>query len=56
MLLNLRIADFPHLKKEDRKKLHKEIHKSAFPKTHEEGKVLAFEEVARIIAKDLSRG
>lgn len=35
MLLQLKVADFPTMKKEPRQKLHKSLHRQAFPKVYD---------------------
>lgn len=35
MLIKMNIADYPNMKKEDRSKLHRSVHKTAYPEIHE---------------------
>lgn len=43
-LIQMKIADYPNMKKADRQKLHKELHKKAYPKNGD-GKKLTTEEL-----------
>jgi hypothetical protein len=49
MLMELAVADYPNMKKADRNKLHREIHKKAYPKTYNPTEVLTTEELAKRI-------
>lgn len=50
MLKQMQIADYPHLKKEDRKKVYNSIHKQAYPvKPSKEGKMLTSEDIANFL-------
>lgn len=51
----MRLADYPHMKKEDRRKWHRDMHRLAYPKTHETGETLSMEALAERI-RGLARG
>jgi hypothetical protein len=48
-LLSISIGSFADLKKEDRTKMHREIHKRAFPKVHESKRAISGQELAVIL-------
>jgi ribulose-5-phosphate 4-epimerase/fuculose-1-phosphate aldolase len=45
VLIKLRIADYPNMKKDDRSKTHRHFHKMAYPRTHENPKKLTTKEL-----------
>ncbi len=47
MLKAMQIADFPHTQKSKREKIHRDLHKKAYPKTY--SKPVSTEDLARII-------
>ena len=47
-LADLTKADYPNLKKEDRRKIHREMHNKAYP--YEEQKPVSAKEMARILS------
>lgn len=50
ILVSFSTADFPHLKKEARKKQHRDIHKEAFPKIHSENaEEVSTEQLAKLL-------
>jgi hypothetical protein len=49
MLKQFQIADYPHLKARDKSRVHKDMHKLAYP--HAQEKVLDAEAVANILKR-----
>lgn len=49
LLVQLKVADFPNLSKDERKKLHRSFYKTAFPNV--EKKPMSTGDVARILAR-----
>jgi hypothetical protein len=35
MLLQMQVSDYPHLKKEPRQRLHRQLHRQAYPGIHD---------------------
>ena len=50
----MRVSDYPHLKKSDRQKMHKEMHKLAYPVTHRTAKELSPQELNERLRKVLN--
>ena len=50
ILIQLRIADYPDMKPESRKKTHREFHRMAYPRTHDSSEVMTTEQLARKIS------
>ena len=46
ILIELRVADYPTMKRDNRVTTHKQFHKMAYPKTHDPGAVLTTEQLA----------
>lgn len=46
-LIDLRVADFPTIKSEERQKLHKDIYKKAYP--NQKKKTLTFDDIGGIL-------
>lgn len=49
MLLKMQIADYPNMTKSSRQKLHKEMHKKAYPSSFNESKKITNDELMRLI-------
>lgn len=52
LLTNLTLHDFPHLKKEKRSKVHKQLHKQAFPFQHKSKPEVNFDSMREFINKN----
>jgi hypothetical protein len=48
-LIALKICDFPHMKKSDRQKWHRQLHKQAYPATWSPRNAMTNEDLARAI-------
>ena len=48
-LVQMSMMDWPNLKRPDRSKRHRELHRIAFPKSWQESKPVSGEDMARII-------
>lgn len=48
-LRQLQISDYPHLKKDRRQKLHRELSKQAYPATFKEKKKISLEDMAKLL-------
>lgn len=54
MLIAMKTADFPHLKKENRSRVHKSIYKNAFPKVFENTEPMDNEKLAKFIGRNIN--
>ncbi len=54
VLINLTIAQYPWLKKEQQKKIHREMHRKAYPKTHERVENLTTRQLAERLKQALN--
>lgn len=50
ILTQFTINDWPNMKKEARTKLHKQVHKKAFPKTHETSKPQSTKDIFEMLS------
>ena len=48
-LLRLKIASFPHMKRAHQEKIHRELHKAAYPWNYEAKREITFEQLAAIL-------
>ena len=49
MLLDMQVADYPYLKRDDRKKLHSRLTKKSFPQNEETKKFVSTEEAFKFL-------
>lgn len=54
MLVDMSVGDYANMKKEDRKKYHKDIHKKAYPLESSKVKLLTTEEAFKALGKMLN--
>ncbi len=45
-LIDLRIADYPWMKGDDKEATHRQFHRQAYPRTHDAGEVLTTAQIA----------
>ena len=51
MLINMRVASYPHIKKDSATRLHKEVYKKAFPSEFTQKKELTPEQAEKAMAR-----
>lgn len=53
-LIQMRIADYPHLKKRDREKMHRSMHDVAYPRNRDSVKRITTDELAKRVRMALN--
>jgi hypothetical protein len=49
MLKQMSVASYPHMTKDQRGKLHKKLHKDAYPRTHSDKPAIGPQDLAKIL-------
>jgi hypothetical protein len=52
-LTNFSISSYPHMKKEDQRKLHKKVHSAAFAQTTDSSKPVSTKDIAERLRRSL---